>query len=163
MQLSRSICGLRIAVGYLGEKNQGGWWDSSFLNTTGFRYLALIFPKTTASAALTAASEAACKAHDERIGRGRVTHLFRLDEQRDAKIRAEITILNVGEIESLCSSEAALHFLAEFAGDATLLKGAGPIQIGTVDDFDNSISLRRLAATYAEGFRTGTRVFPYFA
>jgi hypothetical protein len=73
-----SLLKLRAAVAFLGEKPQAGWWDSAFLNPVGFQYLGLIYPKMAAAAALTAASEAACRLHDERIGRGRVGHLFRL-------------------------------------------------------------------------------------
>ena len=73
-----SLLKLRAVVAFLGEKPQAGWWDSAFLNPVGFQYLGLIYPKMAAAAALTAASGAACRLHDERIGRGRVGHLFRL-------------------------------------------------------------------------------------
>src|SRR5262245_6572127 len=78
---------LRTAVAFLGERPQAKWWDSGFLNSVGFQYLTLIYPKTVASAALTAAAEAACRIHDERIGRGRIFHLFRLPPEIEDGLR----------------------------------------------------------------------------
>ncbi len=163
MQPVSSICGLRIVVGHLGEKPQAGWWDTAFLNPTGFRYLGLVFPKTTALASVTAASEAACREHDERIGKGRVAHLFRLSAEGEMKLRAELGTLNVGDIGTLCFQDGASRFLEDLAAGAKATAVAGPVQIGSLKDLESPKALARLAAVYAAGFNSGTRVFPYFA
>jgi hypothetical protein len=163
MPLLRSICDLRIAVGFLGEKAQGGWWDSAFLNSTGFRYLQIVYPKTSASAAVTATSDAACRAHDERIGRGRVAHLFRLNEQTEVKVRFQLAGLKPEDVARLCSHESALGVLLETAATAKAVETSGPVQVGTLKHLGKPEAIAQLAAVYAVGFRTGTRVFPYFA
>ena len=133
------------------------------MNAIGFRYLGLIYPKTTASACITAASEAACRVHDERIGKGRVAHLFRLSTDEEMKLRAELGKLTVAEITSLCSPQAASQFLENLAAGTKSSEAAGPVQIGSLKDLESPKVLARLAATYAVGFKSGTRVFPYFA
>jgi hypothetical protein len=86
-----SLLKLRAAVAFLGEKPQAGWWDCAFLNPIGFQYLGLIYPKTAAAAVLTAASEAACRLHDERIGRGRVVQRTSVPAVNDSdQKRAEL-------------------------------------------------------------------------
>jgi hypothetical protein len=159
----KTICQFRLAVAFLGEKSQHHWWDTSFLNTLGFRYLGLIFPKTSGFSAITAASVAACRVHDERIGRGRVAHLFRLPPEIELRLHGGMSDLTVEEIESMCSKAAAFGFLDSIAGDARASPGAGPIRNGNLKDLGTRASLAGLAATYASGFRTGTQVFPYFA
>jgi hypothetical protein len=163
MDLIDSICGLRIAVAHLGEKEQLRWWDTAFLNPIGFRYLQLIYPKTAASAAVTAASEAAAREHDERIGKGKVTHLFRLTSDLELKLRSEIASLTLTDLEKMCSKEAACRLLDEIAGVAKPAVGTGPTKLGGIKDLATVESRSRLAATYASAFRSGTKVFPYFA
>lgn len=163
MELLNSICSLRIAVGHLGEKSQSGWWDTAFLNPVGFKFLGMVYPKTGLLACVTAASEAACRAHDERIGKGRVAHLFRLSADMEMKLRAELGKLTIGDIGTLCSPEGASHFLDGLAAGAKATEGAGPVQIGSLKDLESPKALARLAATYAAGFKSDTRVFPYFA
>ncbi len=163
MQKFSSICGLRISVAHLGEKPQSGWWDTAFLNQIGFRYLGLVYPKTTASACITSTTEAACRVHDERIGKGRVGHLFRLSLEAETKLKAELAKLTTADLAVLCSPEAASRFLDELAVRMKGPEGVGPIQIGPLKDMETEKGLQRLAAVYAAGFKSGKPVFPYFA
>ncbi len=156
-------CALRIAVAHLGEKTAAGWWETAFLNAVGFRYLELVYPKTAAWAAVNAASEAACRAHDERIGKGRVAHLFRLPRESEAKVRVGLSRLGIPELQRMCTWDAALQLLDAVAAEAKPMPGTGPIHIGPLKETDTQGGMARLAATYAAGFRSGTRVFPYFA
>ena len=41
-----SLIRLRLAVGYLGEQHQAGWWQSSFLSSAGRTFLTFSFAKT---------------------------------------------------------------------------------------------------------------------
>jgi len=158
-----SLLKLRAVVAFLGEKPQAGWWDSAFLNPVGFQYLGLIYPKTAAAAALTAASEAACRLHDERIGRGRVVHLFRLIAEAEMALRRDMTPAFLSDLGAQCRVEAAYAVLDGIADGAHAAAGAGPVQIGSLKDCSSQAALTRLAATYAAAFRSATPVFPYFA
>lgn len=157
------ILRLRIAVAHLGEKANCGWWDSAFLDPIGFRYLSLIYPKTFAAAAVLSASEAACRVHDDGIGKGRVTHLFRMPPEVEAKVRKELTQLESTALQGICTKEAAFKALDEIAAGNQVKEGVGALQVGTLKESSGAAGVARLAATYAAGFRSGTRVFPYFA
>ena len=157
-----SLLKLRAVVAFLGEKPQAGWWDSAFLNPVGFQYLGLIYPKTAAAGALTAASEAARRLHDERIGRGRVVHLFRFTAEAEMALRRDMTRAFLSDLGAQCTLEAAYSILDKMADGAHAAAGAGPVQVGNLKDCSSQAALARLAATYAAGFRSATLVFPYF-
>ena len=74
----KDLARLRCLVGYLGQKNQSGWWDCQFLDATGFRFLATTFPRTFHSAALRSTTEAARLVHDKAMGRTGTFHLFHM-------------------------------------------------------------------------------------
>lgn len=81
---------LRILVGYPGEKDQGNWWDTSFLNKTGQKFLEINFPRSAFAAAVHSVTEAAKQLHDRRIARGRVFHLFRLPATAEEKFHLQL-------------------------------------------------------------------------
>jgi len=157
-----SICGLRIAVAHLGEKTLPRWWDTAFLDAVGLRFLELVYPKTSASASVRSASEAASRAHDERIGKGGVAHLFRLPPEIEAKILGDLAKLQIADLKKICSNETAFQALDAAASGAKPMVGTGPMQIGSLKELNTPAGFARLAATYSAGFRSGTRVFPYF-
>src|SRR5262245_51587114 len=78
---------VRALVAFLGEKDQFGWWDCSFLGSTGRKYLAITFPRSYIAAGVMAACEAARRVHDARIGKGRVYHLFRLRHATERRLQ----------------------------------------------------------------------------
>lgn len=63
---------LRISVLGLGALVQNPWWKTPSISPVGLKSLGLVFPRTYSNAAVTAASEIACRVHDEKIGKGRV-------------------------------------------------------------------------------------------
>lgn len=79
------------------------------------------------------------------------------------KVRAELFTLMIEELQGLCSKNAALELLDSVAAGSKPLTAMGPIQAGTLKEMNTQAGLRCLAATYSAGFRSGTRVFPYFA
>lgn len=81
---------LRILVGYLGEKDQFNWWDTLFLDQTGRRFLQVNFPRSVFAAGVHSVVEAAKQLHDQRIGRGRVFHLFRLPAFSEESLHHEL-------------------------------------------------------------------------
>lgn len=154
---------MRVSVARLGETAQHAWWKTGFLNPTGRGYLNLIFPRTALSAGIIAASSAACRLHDERIGRGRVAHLFRLPQSLERGLHDALRDFAEEEASSLCSEEGALDFLEQTAQGAEKTEySQGPIRIGLVADLGRRASLSRMAAAYLEAFRSDRPAFPYF-
>jgi hypothetical protein len=159
-----TIATLRAAVGFLGERGQAGWWQSSFFAPGGSAFLAPIFGRTQTLAQCTAVRDAAALIHDERIGVGHVYHLFRLPEDLEQRVHAALhepdLIGAIGEVVS--SRDRALEYLREQAepvGDTT----AGPARAGDLKDLRSPTSWSGVAALYLLGLESGVEVFPYFA
>jgi hypothetical protein len=85
-KLVRQIVCLRLAVGLFGEQAQLAWWSSSFLGQHALAFLRPIFGSKTRMAQYNGVTEAACRVHDEKVGVGRVFHLYRLPETIERRI-----------------------------------------------------------------------------
>jgi hypothetical protein len=158
----RSIAKLRMLVGYLGEKEQYGWWDSTFLSKSAPSFLNPVYPRTLLRAQCNGVTAAATAVHDSRIGVGNVFHLFRLPEGIESEVNELLSDKETVEflISSLASSEDALSRLQSHAADGA--NGAeGPIAIGTIKELESGRALGQLAAAYASGFKQGRQTFPY--
>ena len=59
---------MRFAVGLLGEKEQAGWWPSSFMSPTSSTFLLPVFGANIMEARYQGIVEAGKRVHDERIG-----------------------------------------------------------------------------------------------
>lgn len=165
-----SLIRLRLAVGYLGEQHQAGWWQSSFLSSAGRTFLTFSFAKTLPLAQYSGVTAAAARVHDERIGVGQhVYHLFRLPEaleqaafraMHDAELVAQI-------VPVIANRDAALAHLAAGAGRVSSGRAAdgivGPTWVATTQDVYGDDAWGRVAALYLHGFRSGERVYPYFS
>ena len=107
------LAAIRAAVGYLGEKDQAGWWPSSFFVTGAAAFLSPLFPRTQFLAQCRGVTAAASRKHDERIGVGQVYHLFRLPEDIEQGIHRilhdEDAVARTQEI--VVDREHALAFL----------------------------------------------------
>src|SRR5438067_5252934 len=88
--LIQQLISLRLAIGFLGEKKQRAWWDCSFLNSVGIRFLSETFPRTARVAALRSTTEAARLSHDAAIGKLGTFHLFRLPTELEDRLEAEL-------------------------------------------------------------------------
>lgn len=153
---------LRFLVAFLGEKKQAGWWDSSFLNSTGIRFLENPFPRTALSAAFFSAAEAARAVHDSKIGRVGVYHLFRFPaEQEDALQAASGKCVSADWQTEYCDRDLALAELKKIA-QKEVTASAGPIQIGTASNLFKPSFLAEVAANYHAAFAKGTPAYPYF-
>lgn len=156
--LINNISSLRIAVAYLGEKDQGNWWTSSFLSSSGGTFLNPVFPKSSQLARAQGASQAACNVHDDAIGIGNVFHLFRLPENIEQNINDHI-IKNEDifrYIESRDEAEKTLSSLASEGG----VSGIGPFQFDSVSVDDSLIA--SFAAAYSVGFKNDQPVYPFY-
>ena len=153
---------LRLLVGFLGEKDQFGWWDSSFLGVTGRKFLSIVYPKSNLAAAVNAATQAACRLHDDRIGKGRVFHLFRLPHVIEQKVHRYLLDMDAGQASGwLASKEAALQELQQMA-TKTGSTAAGPVQVGTPTALAAPATPGLLAGLYLDAFRSNSRRMPYF-
>lgn len=153
---------LRATVGFLGEKEQFGWWDTSFLSPVGQKYLLITFPRSALPAGIEAAAQAARRLHDERIGKGRVFHLFRLPhglEHRlhQAGLRAPLDSIR----KSIESRDAALQVLESLSKPGEQ-PPEGPVRLGEAKALEGGAIVGRLAGIYLGAFKSSRQVLPYF-
>ena len=76
--LPQRFAPVRLAVAFLGQPESSGWWTSSFLSPNGLAVAQYNFPRGPGYATANATIAAAKRLHDERIGKRRCVHLFRL-------------------------------------------------------------------------------------
>ena len=88
--LLETITKLRLYIGYLGEKDQFGWWVSSFFAPSSNAFFEPLFGRTQYLAQCNGVTRAAALVHDERIGVGHVYHLFRLPEDLEQGLHREL-------------------------------------------------------------------------
>lgn len=152
---------LRLLVGYLGEKNQGNWWSTTFFSSTSRYFLEPVFARTTRLAQYNGVREAARRLHDEQIGIGNVFHLFRLPEEMEQDLQHLMSSASDEWFAEIGSQESALVALRDLSG-GTVPVAAGPRSIGSVDEFYCSSGSKALARHYLAAFEQGIRTFPYF-
>lgn len=154
---------LRAAVGYLGERDQYAWWQSSFFSPNSRTFLAPIFSRTQLVARCTGATRSAALIHDERIGVGSVYHLFRLPEDVEQRVHRTLhtTQFSSRILPIVASRDAALAFLRGEAGNTQPL-GVGPTRIGVAADFRKPKSWRAVAELYVSAFEREAQTYPYF-
>jgi hypothetical protein len=154
---------LRTIVGYLGEREQHSWWQSSFLSPTSRAFLTPVFARTHVLAQYTGVTRAAGMIHDDRIGVGSVFHLFRLPEDmeqglhrvvHDARVIARVTVA----VRDHDSAVSTLRSLACAPPPAAV----GPTRMGTTHDLREQHVWWLVAAHYANGFSSNAEVYPYF-
>ncbi len=153
---------LRGLVAFLGEKDQYQWWDCSFLGSTGRKYLAITQPRSFVAAGVMAASEAARRVHDARIGKGRVYHLFRLPQAMEQKFQRHILTKEDAALgAALESKDQALQTLKTLAKESDATPD-GPIKIGDAKSLASSSTIGKLAGIYLGAFKSSKQTMPYF-
>lgn len=159
-----SLAVLRAVVGYLGEKDQNGWWQTSFFTTGSHAFLSPVFSRTRLLSQCTGVSQAAALVHDERIGVGRVYHLFRLPEDMEQDIfhawHKPDLVIHIDAVT--LNPEQALEYLRSISDDAGQDE-VGPVFVGSSGDLSNEVTWQRVAALYAAAFPQTTQIYPYFA
>lgn len=159
-----TLATLRAVVGYLGEREQHGWWQSSFFSAASRSFLAPLFARTVVVAQCSGAGRAAALKHDAHIGVGHVYHLFRLPEDLEQALHHALHDPAVGQqiARLVADHDAALAHLRAEAGAASG-EGIGPTQVGAADAVRERRAWRSVAAQYAQAFTVGAPVYPYFA
>lgn len=153
---------LRLTCLLLGESQNCGWWPSSFLSSSGQRFLKSPFPKSANWAAFHSASIAAARHHDSRIGQGGTVHLFRLELELELLIRNHVieggwTPVIAGDTDKISLIES----LKSFSNTELSVSPEGPVRISNNKQFPNESNLRRIAGLYARSFESGSQVLPY--
>lgn len=161
----RHLITLRLAVSFLGEAGQAGWWSSNFLGRNSLAFLSPVFGGNAPLVQYSGVIEAAGRVHDERIGIGRVFHLFRLPESvefaafelfRQKELADEIA-------KCIASTESARAYLSAFAKEQPELI-SGPVRLPPLiitKQFAPSLCL--MASYYEAGFEKSIQCFPYFS
>ena len=153
---------LRAAVALLGADAGAGWWRGRALDGVGRAALARLFPTAPILAALGAATGAASRAHDERIGQSGVYHAFRLPTATEADLAAALADRPDVLAPVVQSPDAARHALWEIADGTSGDAFDGPKSVGDEEAIARPDSVRLLAALYANALESGRPVYPYF-
>lgn len=154
---------LRAVVGCLGERAQFGWWQSSFFDPNSGAFLTPVFARTPVLARCEGVTRAAALVHDERIGKGRVYHLFRLPEEMEQGIHRALYDAGVcGQVMSRTTQQT--EALAWLRGQAASPpeSAIGPALIGEAQALRTATSWSVVAAHYLHAFEAGIQIFPYF-
>jgi len=154
----------RRVVGYLGEKDKFGWWQSSFFTQGSQAFLSPLFWRTQTLAQCNGVTQAAALIHDERIGVGNVYHLFRLPEDLERGIHQALhdEVFAQAVQKSIASIDTALNGLLQ-GDDRKEPAGIGPIRAGDIVALREVKSWYRIASFYYWAFEQGQQIFPYFA
>lgn len=159
---------LRALVLALGECASPSWWKTEFMSETGLRFLERLCPRTFFRAAIHAAGEAACDAHDRAVGRVGVYHLFRLPESLDAEINRMPPDADQDFVTAfraaLGNPDKLMDLLASLCSQTEIRDASqGARRIGTDRDLMTYSAFDATATVYHRAFKQMNPVFPYFA
>ena len=162
MSYTNTLLQLRFVIGYLGEKSQHGWWQCDFFNPSAESFLNPLFPRTRLLAQVEGCGSAARLLHDERIGVGKVFHLFRLPEEYEQNFHEQLVVPNVdaGYKGIATSEKKALAFL-EKQSDRQTINSTGPLLVGNISNLSTEGVVQKMAGAYLYGFKNGEVVLPY--
>lgn len=156
------IAALRIAVGFLGERDNAGWWSSGFLSPTSNAFLAPVFGPNILQARYQGVRDAAKRIHDERIGVGHVFHLFRLPESMEQRL-FEAVQLRGPELNKMISSSDAANLTLDSLVNKPVAAKPGPALIASSEALDSIQWIGDAASLYSAAFGAGEQCFPYIA
>ncbi len=151
-------------IGYLGEKDQYGWWQSSFFIPASDAFLEPVFTRTKLLAKCNGVTAAAAIVHDERIGVGNVYHLFRLPEEMeqaihrllyDADVTKRIVVLTTAKDNAL-----------DFVRKQSLLpkqSNIGPTWMGKTSSIYDDQVWQKVIGNYLSAFKHNKEIYPYFS
>ncbi len=155
---------LRVVIGYLGEKSQGNWWQSDFFGAASGSFLNPVFPRTQFLTQVEGASAAAGRIHDERIGVGKIFHLFRLPEDFEQSFHQRLQDKDViDELAPLWESkESAIGYLESNFGKPSKPQ-VGPVSVGKISEVTTETVTKLIGNQYLSSLCSDDQspVFPY--
>lgn len=155
------IAALRLAVGMLGEREGAAWWTSAFLSPASTSFLAPVFGNNTFQARYHGVLEAARRVHDERIGVGLVSHLFRLPESVEQRLFESVQSGSSDLAKTISSPESAKATLQSFVTKTVAAK-SGPALMAFPEAIETAGWISEAASLYSAAFGAGVQCFPYF-
>jgi len=158
--MHEEIVRLRMSVALLGESDTAPWWSSSFASSASEAFMLPIFGLRTPHARYQGLVEAARLVHDDRIGVGRVYHLFRLPDHEERRA-FEIAQTNMAVFGDVASPSAALALLADLASGKVQSK-EGPTLITSKAAIGSQDWIGEVASLYRLAFAKSVQCFPYF-
>jgi hypothetical protein len=161
--LPRRFAQVRIAVAFLGEAALADWWSSSFLSPAGLAIAEYNFPRAPSYAALNATTAAAKRLHDDRIGRRRSVHLFRLSLVDEMMVQQAIQADGCRMLNTMPKNRAEAMKVLESEGGESISVVPGPVQVGTVADAFTEKGLAELAKHYHAAFQQDVKCLPFFS
>jgi hypothetical protein len=163
LELPYRFATVRMAVGFLGQTRPSAWWSSSFLSPNGLAIAEYNFPRAAGYAAQNATAAAAKRLHDERIGKRRCVHLFRLALAEEVLIQRTLQPNGRALLDLILGSRDDALKVLEAESREVISVEAGPVQIGAIEDAFTEAGLSELAKHYFAAFRQGVQCLPYFA
>jgi hypothetical protein len=156
-----TILRLRLLVGFLGERSQFAWWNTSFFGDYSLSSLEFVVPKTAPLAQYHGVVEAARRLHDEHVNVGSF-HLFRLPEEMEQDLHALMgTDAGTRVLQNAAQGkDEALALLSQMAGNKQSTM-EGPLSVGGIDQFGTHEVSAAIAAGYSFAFANHTRAYPY--
>lgn len=131
-----------------------GFWDKSVSLVGGrvllFRPTALLFPRTK-------------RLHDERIGKRRCVHLFRLTLADEVSMQRAIHPARRESLDLVLQRREDALKVLESESREVISVDAGPVQIGRIEDAFTEVGITELAKHYFAAFRQEIQCLPYFA
>lgn len=159
----KRIALLRVAVGLLGERANPRWWTSSFCSNNGKAFLSPIFPRTYIYSQYQGVVSAAALVHDDRIGIGKVFHLFRLPEDMEQGIQAIFKDESKEALAGVMKDvDSATEFLRAYANGVQKMS-QGPVKVGQLLALRNPSGWKDVASFYLNGFEHQRETFPFFS
>jgi hypothetical protein len=155
------IVSLRLAVGFLGERDGAGWWQSGFMSPTSTAFLSPVFGPKVLQARYQGVLESARRVHDEHIGIGHAFHPFRLPEVMEQRLFDTVQSAGHELTDTISVPDAARATLEGLASKVVEAK-SGPALVGTADLLDDPGWVAEAASLYSLAFGTGVQCFPYF-
>ena len=159
VEFVETIAKLRLTIGFLGEREQFGWWKSSFFTQGSDAFLLPLFGRTQVLAQCNGVTQAAAIIHDERIGVGNVYHLFRLPEDIEQSIHRVLHDIKSKDIVS--SKNTALDYLRDNS-IKPMQSSLGPTRVGDNNSLHGQNSWKLVSGLYLHAFETNIEIYPYF-
>jgi hypothetical protein len=156
------ISNLRIYIGFLGEKDQHGWWQSSFFSPASDAFLSPLFSRTQLLTQCNGMSRAAALIHDEHIGVGHVYHLFRLPENLEQGLHEKLQDPIFSKtLPKPLNESIAISFLKQEEKDLKT-EDIGPVRMGPISDLYTLNVWGNVAASCLHAFENQQRIYPNF-
>ena len=151
-----------MLIGFLGEKQQASWWDSSFLSASSKSFLAPIYPNSVAVAQYSGICKAASIVHDKYIGIGKHYHLYRLPDSIERSLLKCIQDQKFSEslAQNLAEKDAAINRLQEL-GKVSIDKAEGPVAVGDYSDENLNALIKISRSHYINAIEIGYKTLPY--